>query len=166
MNIADDATTNNIPTFKLISGRAVVQDSKVLNLSNIWISFRGSVSSDAILETNLASGAAVTNLYMYGGTVSLDLEVSTGYINGGTLTIPDNAAPTGNSVFYIRGGAVVNFLDNTTLDLVELVNGELNLIKRSRELTITTLRQWPQGILKDNELVTITTTEDMTGGDI
>lgn len=166
MDIATHPTSDNIPVLKVVNGRTVVQEGKLLHASTVWISFQHAVNADAVLETTTSAGANIANLYMFGGIVDLDVMVSNAYVEGGTLTLGDNVFSTSNGNFYIRGGAVVNYLDDTTLDLVELVNGELNLVNRSRELTITTLRQWPQGILKTNELVTITTTEDMTGGDI
>lgn len=158
---ADIILSANFPILTIAAGRVEVGAIAIVSATT-FLSYRSAQVSDVSYVTTTGSD---TNLYMGGGTAEVALLAGTAYIAGGKLTVGEVASGT-SITMYISGGAEVVYNNPQLLTLVELRSGTLDLTQRSRELTITTLRRWPGTTLKTNELVTITTTEDMTGGDV
>lgn len=128
-------------------------------------SYRSSVASDVTI-TSTGSFAFAATAHIGGGNVTSNILGTNTFVMGGTLTVSFNSATSSTGNIFIGNGAEVVFKDDATIPLAELRSGTLDFTQLSRELIVTILRRWPGTTLKTNELVTITTTEDMTGGDV
>lgn len=152
---------NTLTTGVLTSGH-VTATGTGLNVTKLFSSFRGAKDTD--VRADLTS-VAPTVFYMGGGRISIDVPPPTLHLSGGVLTVTGTTGAVQPTI-YISGNAKLIYDHILTVALVELRSGTMDLTQRSRELTITLLRRWPGTTLKTNDLVTITATEDMDGGDI
>ena len=164
MNVNATAAAQ-IDTFNGTAGNIVFTGSGI-TMSSLIISYRSSINSDTIMSSTGTFDLSPT-IFMKGGFVTTQFLAGETFCMGGKLVIEYNSStPVIGTGFYIGGNAEVVYKGDSVVPLIELRSGTLDLTQRSHEATVTILRRWPGTILKTNDLVTITNTEDMTGGDI
>lgn len=139
-----------------------------LGIGNLHTSYRTSPDGDALLTGVVASGGATTQLLMYGGLITLSRIPTTSYVHGGVLTITSASANhPGSPDVHVYNGARIIYNASDSLNAVNIINGTFDATQVTREITIATVRVWPEGVFKKaDDLVTVTDLQDMTGGDV
>ncbi len=145
-----------ITNIRLLRGTVTVG---AVTTTNIFVGFRGSPSTDAVVT--IESGAGTTTAYwQWGGTVTAKNTITTANVLGGTLTKFRGVAAAITNLY--QSGGRVNYWTTATMTLGTILGGTLDTIGAGQPQTITTLWLYPgSDIDRDTDLLTVTTENDL-----
>ncbi len=145
-----------ITNIRLLRGTVTVG---AVTTTNIFVGFRGSPSTDAVVT--IGSGASATTAYwQWGGTVTAPNVLTTANVVGGTLT-KDRGTSAAITTLNQSGGRV-NYWTAATMTTGTLMGGTLDTIGAGQPQTITTLWMYPGSeIDRDTDLLTVTNENDL-----